>query len=150
MPREKWKGIFFILIKKIGLASPSHRKEFENTCMIVEDYFTDLSKTVRCSTVESVHAAITILQVFDKAMVLDTMVPELGIAALRAKISVKIKAYVDKNVKQLKQLLSECKFAEAYTFVSTFEDLIAQYPEMAEFENVNSQGLHCFFFKYLH
>ena len=110
-------------------------------CVIVEDYFADLLKTVRCTTVESVHSAITVLQVVDKALILDSAVPEFRIATLRAKVAAKIKAYMDKNIRAFRQLLNDCRFLEAYTLQTVFEELVAQYPEMSEFENVIFQGL---------
>ena len=108
--------------------------------MIVEDYLNELTRNSRCTTVESVHAAIKTMQIFEKAIILDSVMPDFGVADQRAKLSAKLKAYVDKNVKQFKQLLNDCKFLEVFTVVTCFEELTAQYPEMHEFENINFQG----------
>ena len=108
--------------------------------MIVEDYFGDLLKTVRCTTVESVHAATNILQIFDKALVLDSVVPEFGIDTLRAKVAAKVKAYVDKHLRNYQHLLNDCKFAEALELQTFIEELIAQHPDLNEFASVNIQG----------
>jgi hypothetical protein len=61
------------IVARYGLLSFFHivipcRKEFENSCMIVQDYFADLFKKVRCTTVESFHATIDTLQIFDAAL----------------------------------------------------------------------------------
>lgn len=109
---------------------------------------------MRCTSVDSVHSAIETLQVFDKAFVIDACVPELGIAATRTKISAKIRAYVDRNLRQFKQLLNESKLSEVYKLVTIFEELLVLYPDMSEFENISLQGLLLFIFikrfMYLH
>lgn len=106
--------------------------------MIVEDYFRDLAKTVRCTTIESVHSAINVRLVFNKASGLDSLAPV--VPEERGKIEAKIKAYIDKSVKQFKQFLSDSRFLEVCALMAVFEEFTAQYPEISEFQTINFQG----------
>lgn len=108
----------------------------------MKDYFADMARSIRCTTIESVYSAIDYLQVFSKASVLDDVVPDFGIIAARSSISIKIQAYVDKNVNHFKQLLRDCNLSGAYTLALIFEELVYQHPEISEFVKVNLQGLH--------
>lgn len=121
-----------------------HRKEYEDSSTIIEDYFIALAKTARCATQDSVIDSITILEQLSKAKILD----ELGfsVSSLHEKVSGQLRAYVEKSNRNFVQLLRNHKFHDAFHAVVELEELRREHAlNLDEFAKIDTlQGTDCF------